>query len=297
MRLLGDILYCALCGYPTHGDFYITVPGHSGHVMHSLYCGPILNGDIPILPTHWQEPDRSFSAIDDITIAMIIIGDGRDEYLQRCVASLNHIHGPITERWMYDDTGNDAYRKTLGQRYPRWAHINGGPRQGCAGAFQQVWDQVGNLTSAKYVFLIEQDFEFHRVIDLNEMAALLEQRPHLVEVALRRQPWNEQEKAAGGIVEWHPDWYADKRDEHGREWLEQRMFFTTNCPLFRTTLFNSPWPPHQPGRYSEGTFHHQLMANGTAEVPGDQVTYAYWGSRASGTWVQHIGEHRIGTGY
>jgi hypothetical protein len=232
-----------------------------------------------------------------MSIALIVIGDGRDEYLRRCVDSMCHLQGPITERWMYDDTGDTTYRYDLANRYPGFAHINGGPRQGCAGAFQQVWRQVGQDTKAKYVFLVEQDFEFIRTVPLSEMAALLDYRPYLAEVALRRQPWNDQEKRAGGIVEQHPDWYRDKSDDDGRQWLEQQAFFTTNCPLFRTTLFQCPWPPHQPGRYSEGTFHWQLREHGTPEVRGEHVTYAYWGSRDSGVWVHHIGEHRIGTGY
>lgn len=230
------------------------------------------------------------------TIAIVIIGDGRDEYLKRCVPSLQHVTGNITERWMYDDTGNQAYRNSLQVRYPEWRHINGGPRQGCAGAFQQVWSQVAAGTRADYIFIVEQDFEFHRHIDLDAMGRLLRERPYLAEVALRRQPWNEIEKAAGGIVESHPDWYIDMHD-HGMDWLEHGAFFTTNCPLFRTSLLQVPWPAHRPGCYSEGTFHQTLMRDGIPGVPGSQVRYAYWGSRDSGTWVEHIGVNRAGTGY
>lgn len=232
-----------------------------------------------------------------MTIALVIIGDGRDEYLRTCMDSLHWLDGPVMERWMYDDTGNSTYRQHLAERYPDWKHINGGPRQGCAGAFQQVWQQVGQRTEADFIFLIEQDFRFFRKINLDQMVGLLEERPYLVEVALRRQPWNSEEKAAGGIVEWHPDWYIDKHDDQGHHWLEQRAFFTTNCPLFRRSLFDVPWPAHRAGCYSEDTFHRHLMEHGTPEVPGRDVTYAYWGARDSGVWVEHIGHQRVGTGY
>jgi len=234
---------------------------------------------------------------DEQTIALVIIGDGRDDYLRKCVTSLHYLSGPIVELWMYDDTGDPIYRDDLARRYPPFRHINGGPRQGCAGAFQQVWRQVRKDTTARFVFLVEQDFRFIRPVDLVGMADLLDARPHLAEVALRRQPWNEVEKAAGGIVESHPDWYIDMEDDAGRQWLEQGAFFTTNCPLFRTSLLDVPWPDSRPGCYSEGTFHQHLKIHGTPEVPGDQVTYAYWGARDSGVWVEHIGQHRIGTGY
>lgn len=231
-----------------------------------------------------------------MTIALVIIGDGRDGYLRQCVGSLGQLYGPISEQWMYDDTGDEAYRAKLAARYPRWRHINGGPRQGCAGAFQQVWQQVNQETRADFVFLVEQDFRFVRPIQLSAMAGLLDDRPYLAEVALLRQPWNAEERRAGGIVEWHPDWYTDMTDRQGRSWLEHRSFTTNPC-LFRRSLLDVPWPAHQEGSYSEGIFSHRIHTEGIPGVPGDRVRCAYWGQRGSGIWVEHIGHQRIGTGY
>jgi hypothetical protein len=231
-------------------------------------------------------------------IAVVVITDGRDAYLERCIASMHYLAGHVGEWWMHDDGGTPDYRARLTDRYPAWRHINAGPeRAGCAGAFQSVWRQLRAQSTADKFFLVEGDFEFCRPVDLDSMAVLLDEHPYLAEVALRRQPWNAAETAAGGIVEMHPDWYVDCRDGAGREWLEQRAFYTTNCPLSRMSLLDVPWPAYQDGRFSEGTFHQQLMADGTPEVPGDQVKYAYWGARDSGVWVQHIGDQRIGKGY
>jgi hypothetical protein len=232
-----------------------------------------------------------------VTIALLIITDGRDDYLTRCVNSISCLAGDITERWMHDDTGDTAYRAELAREYPTWNHLDAGPRVGCAGAFQSAWSKVKTGTSAKFFFLIEQDFVFNRPIDLDQMASLLDDRPYLAQVALRRQPWNDVELAAGGVVESHPDWYVDMEDDHGRQWLEQGFFYTTNPSLQRVTLLDVPWPAHQEGRYSEGAFHQRLLADGTSEVSGDQVRYAYWGSRDSGEWCEHIGRLRVGMGY
>lgn len=232
-------------------------------------------------------------------IAIVIIGDGRDAYLRQCVGSLGQLYGPISEQWMYDDSGSPAYRKELASRYPSWRHINGGARQGCAGAFQQVWRQVNAGTRADFVFLIEQDFRFVRPIQLSAMAGLLDDRPYLAEVALLRQPWNSEEKRAGGIVEWHPDWYMDMtdvKDRKRRYWLEHRSFTTNPC-LFRRSLLGVPWPDHRPEAYSEGVFSHHIHTDGIPGIPGSQVRCAYWGKRGSGHWVEHIGYERIGTGY
>ena len=231
-----------------------------------------------------------------MTIAVVIIGDGRDPYLRQCTATLGQLHGPISEQWLYDDSGDDAYRRSLAARYRSWRHINAGPRQGCAGAFQQVWSQVANATQAKFIFLVEGDFRFVRPIDLAGMANLLEERPYLAEIALLRQPWNSEERRAGGIIEWHPDWYVDMEDKQGRHWLEHRSFTTNPC-LFRRSLLDIPWPGHQPGAYSEGLFSQHIHTHGTPEVPGEQVRCAYWGARGSGVWVEHIGYQRVGKGY
>lgn len=234
-------------------------------------------------------------------IDIVIIGDGRDEYLTHCANSLHWLRGNIKRIWLYDDTGDEQYRHHLKTKYPTWTHINGGQRQGCAGAFQQVWKQLAEHTATKgtkseFFFFIEQDFTFFRLVDLDSMAGLLTERPYLAEVALLRQPWNSEEKRAGGIVQWHPDWYTSMSDQSGRQWLEHRNFTTNPC-LFRRSLLNIPWPAHQPGAYSEGIFSHHIHTEGTPEVPGDQVRCAYWGPRGSGSWVKHIGYHRIGTGY
>lgn len=243
---------------------------------------------------------------DTPRIALVVIGDGRDEYLRPCIDSMHHLCATysephicpnLVEMWMYDDSGNQAYRNILQARYPNWRHINGGPRQGCAGAFQQVWSQVRAETTATHVFLVEQDFVFFRPVPLHDMIAVLDDNPQMASMALRRQPWNSQEKAAGGIVEMHPEWYCDHIDDAGRQWLEHGAFFTTNCPVFRVSLLDVPWPPHQPGRYSEDTFHQLLQARRWPGSTGMPVTYGYWGSRSSGTWVEHIGAQRIGTGY
>ena len=53
--------HCALCGYPTRGDFYVALPGHfDGSVMHSIGCGPVLNGDQLTEPTHRRVKDMIF---------------------------------------------------------------------------------------------------------------------------------------------------------------------------------------------------------------------------------------------
>lgn len=232
----------------------------------------------------------------DMSIALLVMTDGRDEYLERCMGSIYHLDGRISEWWIHDDTGDDGYRAGLVRRYQGWRHIGEGPRRGCAGAYQHAWRSIRDGSSARFVCLVEQDFEFIRTVDLHAMCGLLDDHPELVQVALRRQPWNDVEAAAGGIVESHPDWYEDKSDGL-REWLEHSAFFTTNPCVFRRSLMNIPWPRHTPGCYSEGTYHQMIKRLGTIETPGPETRYAYWGNRCSGVWTHHIGHKRVGKDY
>jgi hypothetical protein len=119
------------------------------------------------------------------------------------------------------------------------------------------------------------------------MALVLDHHPDLVQLALRRQPWNPEEQAAGGIVEQHPDDYTE-REWRGHRWLAHRRFFTTNPSLYRTDLIRTEeWPDVE---HSEGMFTHQLLAD-------PLVSFGFWGARDSGEWCTHIGHQRVGTGY
>lgn len=228
-------------------------------------------------------------------IALLVLADGREEYLAQTIASARvNLAGPISERWLYAETGDDAYRARLAEAYPEFIRIGEpGPKRGFSGAIQDAWRIMRERSAAEYVLHLEQDFTFNRPLDLSGPAEILADHWYLAQLALRRQPWNPQEAAAGGIVEQHPDAYVDcALADH--EWLEQRLFFTTNPSLYRRSLCTVAWPdpPH-----SEGMFTHRLLADGTPEAEPGSVRFGYWGPRASTPWVHHIGHVRAGTGY
>lgn len=230
-----------------------------------------------------------------MSIALLMITDGRDDYLARCVASANaNLRGAIAERWMFDDTGDDKYRAVLADRFPQFRHINGGPRRGFGGAIRSAWAYLARHSDADFVFHLEADFVFRHLVDLNAMVAVLTERPHLAQMALRRQPWNADETAAGGVVDRNPRAYVERCDEAGRMWLEHRLFLTTNPSLYRRSLLNTGWPDCP---QSEGVFTHRLLTHGLPGVHADRVAFGYWGARDSGVWVEHIGHQRVGVGY
>lgn len=221
-------------------------------------------------------------------IALLVMTDGRASCITKAIPSaLANLHGPITRRVIHDDSGDPNYQRWLRHSFPSFDVI-GHPagRQGFGGAIRNAWRTLA-LCPERFVFHLEDDFTFNRPVDLLELADVLDENPCLVQLAFRRQPWNAEEKAAGGIVEQHPGDYEDMIDHAHRHWLEHRRFFTTNPSLYRRTLCHEVWPD---GEHSEGHFTHQLLAD-------PAVRFGFWGARESGEWVTHIGDVRVGSGY
>jgi hypothetical protein len=227
-----------------------------------------------------------------MSVAVLVITDGRDAYLEQAVDSVVNLSGNITEWWMFDDTGDESYRASLAARYPAWRHINGGPRLGASGAVRKAWEILNDQSSATYIFHLEQDFVITRVVPLDDLAGLLYDYPHIAQVVLRRNPVNPLEQAAGGVVEQHPGWYVDRIDPFGRRWLEHSAYWSNNPCLYRTSILDLGWPEHIAGQYGESTFTFLLREHGMVDADGDQVRFAYWGPRDTGVWVEHIGHER-----
>lgn len=222
-------------------------------------------------------------------ILLLVITDGRRDCIEQTLSSAEtNLLGPIDRRIIYDDSGdaeNQAWlRDRFGDHYIVTHHPDG--RQGFGGAIRFLWDRMANAPE-RFVFHLEDDFTFNRPVDLTAMAEVLDAHPDLVQLALRRQPWNESEQHAGGIVEQHADAYDEMVDDAHRRWLEHRLFFTTNPSLYRRSLCAGGWPDTA---QSEGIFTHRLLAD-------PAVRFGFWGGRDSGESVTHIGHQRVGVGY
>lgn len=222
-------------------------------------------------------------------IALLVMTDGRPCVHQTIPSALANLNGPISELWIHDDSGFSKGR--LKRPYPHW-NVFGSPtgRQGFGGAIRYAWDTLRRESNADYIFHLEDDFLFNRTVDLDGFIAVLEQFPTLTQMALRRQPWNNVEVAAGGVVELHPEAYEDMSTEVNDKtyhWLRHKLFFTTNPSLYRRSLIvENDWPA---GDRSEGQFSIKMLEQG-----GE---FGYWGERTDAPWVEHIGMNRVGTGY
>jgi hypothetical protein len=223
-------------------------------------------------------------------VALVVLTNGRDDYLARTLESARkRLAGLITRRIILDDSGDMEHAASLeklyGSRFEiRWTEN----RDGFGGACATLWSIVKTETIEPYVYWLEDDFTHNQVTYLDAMADVLDVNWQLSQLALRRQPWNAVERAAGGVVEAAPECFEDRVSGARRyHWLEHTSFWTTNPSLIpRRTFDDFDWPNIP---QSEGVF--------SAMVRDAGQTFGYWGARASGTWVEHIGHERTGTGY
>lgn len=141
-----------------------------------------------------------------VNFAVAFISDRGDLYLPRCSESLHMNLVPDGLR-VVDDHDH---------------HL------GMAGAVREAWTWAVDL-DVDFLFHVEEDFTFNERVDIAGMAALLDAYPRLAQIVLKRQPWNEQEHAAGGIIEANPDAY---RQQAG--FVEHREIFSLNpCQIGR----------------------------------------------------------------
>lgn len=207
-----------------------------------------------------------------MSIALLFITD-RPVYAERTLASLGEMCPAIfSHRIVVDDEAHEL---------------------GFAGAIAEGWRRVLE-TDAEHILHLEDDFTFTQPVPLRAMRDVLDALPRVAQLALKRQPWNEAEREAGGIIEQHFDDYEETTVEqvwgngYRVSWpvTLHRRFFTTNPSLYRREIVERGWPQES---HSEGIFSLGLLA--------DNYRFGFWGAKADPPRVHHIGEERAGVGY
>lgn len=229
-------------------------------------------------------------------VVLLVMTDGRGEYLQATLAAFDrYVTANITARVIHDDSGDTAYRAWLAESYPGYELVTTGrQRCGFSAALASAWAHLHTQLRQEWVCHLEDDFEVTRPVDLADLAALLTRRPHLAQMALRRQAWGT-EVTYGGFVEAAPSWYTACTDGQA-DWIETVRNWTCNPSLYSRALTGIGWPL---GDGSENLITSMLRKDGLPwAMPGPRVRFGFWGSLTSGRdWVHHIGQRRMGTGY
>ena len=223
-------------------------------------------------------------------ITALVTTNGRDDYLRESIATFENLSGSITRRVIHDDTHNETHTQNLREIYePQgWEVIESSYNAGFAGSVKSARTWLSVSDKNPYIFWTEDDFLYTTPTDLNALVDVVSAQPYLVQMTLKRQPWNEEEKAVGGYVEQRPDTYTEMSDER-HTWLEHRNFFSTNPSVIpRWFVVNTEWPLTA---HSEGLYSHALFSQFPTAKSG------VWGGKNSPPYVTHIGENRTGTNY
>lgn len=222
-------------------------------------------------------------------IGLLVITDGRGPCLKRTLMALEQkLVGGFSYRLMVDDSMQPDYAAWLDATYPMFDHLHLEPKAGFCGAIQAGWERLG-WENVDYILHVEDDFELVEQINLADLQQALDENPHLVQMALKRQPVNDMEKKAGDLVRMWPQEFTDTE-----KWLEHRLWFTTNVSLYRASLMIKGWPdPPQCERH----FTDRLLTEGFDHVAPDDVRFGLWGRRDDPPKIWHIGDQRVGTGY
>lgn len=162
---------------------------------------------------------------------------------------------------------------------------------GMAGAVKAGWAWALER-GADYVLHIEEDF---RLYDL-PLRAMQWRLDHgfepFAQVVLKRQPWSDEEKAAGGQMETNPGAYVEDESSDLRvvagemvstiSWVEHRTLFSLNpCLIPRRTL-ELEWTPGNQG--AERAITDACLAAG--------MRFAYYGRKSDPPRCEHVGFQR-----
>lgn len=218
-------------------------------------------------------------------IDLVVMTDGRTEYIDETIISAyHHLKGPIAEMWMHDDSGDEDHRQWLQRRFPSFTQIGRGPRRGFGGAYDFAWKTLATQSQANYFFFLEDDFTFNKEIPLDAMVRVLEENPHVYQMALKRQAWSSEEIRVGGFMERWPESFHQQNG-----WVSHKLFFTTNPSLYRRSMIETRTYPNV--KDSEGHFSQSIITS------DPDAQFGYWGQKTDAPWVTHTGKQRKGDIY
>lgn len=209
-----------------------------------------------------------------MTLLTLVITDGRREYMERTMAAASEMI-PRFEPLIINDSGDGDYCDWLNERYARCVHHP--ERRGMAAAVRTAW-QTAIGTTARYVFHLEEDFVLTSPVDVRAMVRTMDKHPELAQLVLKRQPWSDEEKNAGGQIEVAPSEFEDR---HG--FVEHRRLFSFNPSLVRVEACEKALNDGE----SDG-----LEAGVTQTLIREGYLFAFWGTRDDPPRCEHIGEHR-----
>jgi hypothetical protein len=208
-----------------------------------------------------------------VSATAVLITDGRRDYFEQTFASCREMI-PSFDPVIIDDSGDADYGAWLDTLGYHVAHHE--QREGLAAAVRTAWT-LALGAGAQFIWHQEDDFVLTEPVPIEAMERTLLAHPALAQLVLKRQPWSEEEIAAGGQIEIAPDEYVDREG-----FVEHLRLFSLNPSLIRREVIECALA--EPGDGLERGITDTLLVHG--------YTFAYWGARKDPPRCWHIGERR-----
>jgi GT2 family glycosyltransferase len=222
-----------------------------------------------------------------VSLALLIIGNGRLDYLHEAVDSLDV---EADHYLMIDDSGDSNVARQLIREYPDFHIEHHTHNRGMAAAVQHGWDMV-LATNATHVLHWEEDFTQTAPLPIREACRILDTHQHVAQLLFQRQPLTPDEHEQGGVLAAmryyaRPDPNRVRRtpptqyvDHNG--WAEQTHIFSLNPSIIPRRVLELGWPTGPIGIGNETGMTDRLRYQG--------FTFGVW---KAGPLVHHIGESR-----
>ena len=213
-----------------------------------------------------------------MNVALLVIGDGRADYLEATCQSIARHAGWVDHALMIDDSGDRFHELHVDCNYPDYTIRHGG-RRGMAGAVQAGFDLVLS-TPATHVLWIEEDMMLTRDLPVRQATHTLDANPALAQMCFRREPWwgspDEQREhdQLAAICSLAPNWYT--KDTYT---VHDYIFSLNPCVI--------------PRRILEHGWDSDNEAGMTAKLLTLGYLFGSWGTPdVHQSWAQHIGDAR-----
>jgi GT2 family glycosyltransferase len=215
---------------------------------------------------------------DPNQIVLVCVTTGRRDTLAATLASADKkLRGPIGRRLLLVDAA------TTDLRPAGWDVVCMGRSQGYAVAMERAIEQaIGS--GQPWVFWLEDDFTFNRVVHLGAMQTTMQKYPDLAQLVLLRQPWYEGPETDAGSVLGDRRYSFEQRNGH----VVHRNYWSMNPMLTRReVLARHVWMPKDG---AELRFGKRVLADPTVRV-------AYAGHLDQEPAVTHNGREPAGANY
>lgn len=216
---------------------------------------------------------------------LLVMSHGRKDCITRAINSIHsNLRGRLDSLVIHSDARDPEFNHWLSQWWGGGVWVNEG-EHGFGNSIRNAWGSAVADKTADHVIHWEEDFVLERPVHVSMLKYILDDDNTLSQIALKRQPWNEVEKAAGGIIEQAHESFTEVQN-NAYVISKHQNWFTTNPCMYKREIMEIGWPE---GAQSEGMFGIKLRDMGYYS--------AFLGGKFDQPIVEHIGHERTGSGY